>query len=80
MVSPGRHPKNAINAALKELPRDRFDVVELHQGHAWGYIVCLVCGQRHRLWSTPRVPEDNASSLRHFARRHDHGPGPTEEG
>ncbi|MCL2467105.1 MAG: hypothetical protein FWF02_03350 [Micrococcales bacterium] len=72
MISAGRHPKNAINAALAELDPDRFEVVVVHKGHRWGMVRCVGCGDVRAVYSTPRVPEDNARDIRLFASRHQH--------
>jgi len=70
MVSSGRHPKNPIAQAIQVLDADLFDVNEIHKGHRWGAVVCKVCGDDQPIWSSPRVPEDNASDIAKFARRH----------
>ena len=75
MVSAGRHPKNAINAALARLS-DGFEVEEVHKGHRWGLVRCTVCGETAPVWSTPRVPEHNARLIERFVDRHQHA---TEE-
>ena len=72
MVSSGRHPKNAINSALRELDTDYFEVVGIHRGHTWGAVCCRFCGAAKRIASTPRVPEDVADQITKFARAHRH--------
>jgi len=70
MVSKGRHPKNAINQALDALDGDRFDVKEIHKGHRWGAVVCRACGEDVSVWSSPKVPEQNARAIQRFAAQH----------
>ncbi|WP_278261855.1 hypothetical protein [Nocardia sp. AG03] len=70
MVSRGRHPKKAINAALGDLDLSQFEIVEVHRGHRWGLVRHLATGDTIAIWSTPRVPEDNADAIRRFARQH----------
>lgn len=72
MVSTGRHPKNPINQALQVLDGTRFEVVEIHKGHRWGMVVCRTCGADRAIWSTPRVPENNAKDITKFASQHQH--------
>ena len=72
MVTRGRHPKNEINAAFKTLDPQRFDVVDSKNGHTWGFVVCRVCGARHRVWGTPKNPGNDAHHIRQFAAKHQH--------
>ncbi len=50
----------------------RFAIDEIHKGHRWGVVRCLACGMTLPIYSTPRVPEDNARAIRRFADNHDH--------
>lgn len=70
MVSRGRHPKKPINDALASLDPAQFEVEEIHRGHRWGVVRHIATGDTLAIWSTPRVPEDNANAIRRFARRH----------
>ena len=79
MISPTRHPKNAINAALDALDPQRFAVEEVHRGHRWGVVRCLACGDIRAVWSSPRVPENNAHDITAFARKHRHARGENDE-
>lgn len=72
MVTRGRHPKNAINAAPQTLDPEKFEIVEIHKGHRWGAVICRTCGMKEPIWSTPRVPEHNANAIQRFDRRHQH--------
>jgi len=72
MVTAGRHPKNPINKAIKALDGERFEVEAVHKGHRWGVVRCLFCGDEVSIWSTPRVPENNATAIQRFAERHQH--------
>lgn len=72
VVGPGRHPKNPINQALKAISSSRFAVLEIHSGHRWGVVICRACGDEIAIWSTPRVPENNAAAIQRFAERHKH--------
>ncbi len=72
MVSAGRHPKNAINQALRSLDKEYFEVIEVHHGHRWGAVRCRFCGKATPIWSSPRVPEDNADDIDRFAKAHRH--------
>jgi len=50
------------------------------KGRRWGRVVCRGCGQDVPIFSTPRVPEDNAELIVRFAKNHaDHRPIDTEE-
>jgi hypothetical protein len=69
VVSRGRHPEKEIARVLAELP-EHFKVNELHKSHRWGTVVCTVCGRSTPIWSTPKVPENNAEEIRKFAKRH----------
>lgn len=75
MVSKGRHPKSAVADALKALPRDRFEVVPVHNGHRWGKVVCHTCGASVAVWSTPRDADNHADQIRRFAVNHEHKEG-----
>jgi hypothetical protein len=70
MVSKGRHPKKPIATAIKALDTDLFTTEEVHNGHRWGVVTCNVCGDTVAVWSTPRVPEHNASAIAKFAKAH----------
>jgi hypothetical protein len=70
MVSKHRHPKQPIAKAIKALDGDLFDVDELHKGHRWGVVTCTECGDTMNIFSTPKVPEDNASDIAKFAKTH----------
>ena len=72
MVTKGRHPKNEINAVFKALDQSAFDIVEDHNGHRWGFVVCKTCGQSRRINSTPRNPGNEANHIRQFGRQHNH--------
>jgi len=80
MVSKGRHPSKVIADALSRLDGQTFTIETIHKGHRWGRVVCRGCGQDVPIFSTPRVPEDNAELIARFARNHaDHRPIDTEE-
>lgn len=66
MVSAGRHPKKPINKAIENLDKTRFEVEEIHRGHRWGVVRCRTCGANRAIWSTPRVPENNAKDIERF--------------
>ena len=72
MVSKGRHPAKTIADALNQLDPEKFAVEEIHKGHRWGRVLCRKCGQNVPVYSTPRVPEDNAELITRFAKKHDH--------
>ena len=72
MVNNGRHPKNAINQAFSRLDSSKFRIDEIHNGHTWGRVVCLTCGAYEPIWSTPRVPENNAKAIARFVAKHQH--------
>jgi len=71
VVSKGFHQKKEIAKALRELDASKFEVIEVHKGHRWGKIVCLVCGRTQAVWSTPSIPENDARDIRQFA-QHQH--------
>jgi len=71
-VSGGRHPRKPIADALKAVAREGLEVVEIHRGHRWGVLVCMVCGADLALYSTPRVPEDTARRVGRFDLKHRH--------
>lgn len=70
MVSSGRHPKNPIATAIKALDADLFITEEIHKSHRWGVVRCKVCGDEVTVWSSPKVPEDNAAKIAKFAKKH----------
>ena len=72
MVSKGLHQKKEINAALQALDPEQFDVVPDKNGHRWGWVVCLTCGNRRSINSTPRNPHDEAERIGRFAALHRH--------
>jgi uncharacterized protein (DUF2126 family) len=72
VVSKGRHPKNAINAALAVLDPAKFEVMEVHNGHRWGKVVCRACNLGLPIWSTPQVPDNEAKRIRRFSDKHQH--------
>ena len=72
MVSKGRHSKNEINAAFKTLSSEGFDVIFNKNGHRWGRVVCLACGERFTVHSTPRNPGSHAQQITRFAQAHAH--------
>lgn len=69
MVSKGRHPKKSIADALDRVGPG-FEVEEIHKGHRWGVLRCTRCDATVQLWSSPKVPEDNADRIRKFVTRH----------
>ncbi|WP_146197427.1 hypothetical protein [Promicromonospora sp. AC04] len=71
MVSAGRHPKNAINAVIGDLP-DNIEVVPIHKGHRWGVLGCATCDATEAIWSTPRSADNHARGLLRFVARHLH--------
>lgn len=75
MVSAGRHPKNPINSAIENLDGTQFEVDQVHHGHRWGIVRCKNCGATRAIWSTPRVPENNAKDIVRFAQQHQHKNG-----
>jgi hypothetical protein len=72
VVSKGRHPKSAMSTALHALDRQRFALAEVHVGHRWGSVTCLVCGAHLAVWSTPRDADQHAKQIRRFAAKHRH--------
>ena len=70
MVSNGRHPKQPIAAAIKALDADLFTTEEIHKSHRWGVVRCNDCGDEVSVWSSPKVPEDNAAKIAKFAKKH----------
>jgi len=54
------------------LDAEFFDVVEDHNGHRWGWVICTVCNERMRISSTPRNPGTTAKQVRQFAKHHLH--------
>jgi hypothetical protein len=72
VVSRGRHPKKPSAKAIELIDGDRFDVIEIHRSHRWGFVRCLECGATEPIWSTPKVPENNARALIRFTLIHTH--------
>ena len=72
MVSAGRHPKAPVAVALRALG-DGFEVTEVHRGHRWGEVRCVVCQARFAVWATPRDADVHGQQVRRFGRRHEHG-------
>jgi len=70
MVSSNRHPKQPIAAALKALDGAMFTTEEIHKSHRWGAVRCNVCGDDVSVWSSPKVPENNAAQIAKFAKKH----------
>ena len=67
------HPRQQVREALAEATAAGFDVTDTSKhGHGWGYIGCLVCGQKFPVWSTPRNADIHARKIRRFMRRHHH--------
>jgi hypothetical protein len=71
MVSAGRHPKNPINAVIRELPQG-IEVAPVHKGHRWGMLECVACGATEAIWSTPRDADNHARRLLKFVAQHSH--------
>ncbi|GHH70026.1 hypothetical protein GCM10017772_15990 [Promicromonospora soli] len=71
VVSAGRHPRNAINAVIGELPHN-VEVVPIHKGHRWGALKCATCDATEAIWSTPRNADNHARSLLRFVAKHLH--------
>lgn len=71
MVSAGRHPKNAINAVLGDLPHN-IEVLPIHKGHRWGVLECATCDATEAIWSTPRSADNHARRLVRFVTKHLH--------
>ena len=71
MVSAGRHPKNAINAVLGELPHN-IELVPIRRGHRWGVLKRATCDAIEAIWSTPRSADNHARSLHRFVAKHLH--------
>jgi hypothetical protein len=71
MVSVGRHPKNAINAVIGDLPHN-IEVVPIHKGHRWGVLECATCDATEAIWSTPRDADNHARRLVRFVAKHLH--------
>ncbi len=44
VVSSGRHPKKPIADALAAVAGDNLRVDQIHKGHRWGVLVCVICG------------------------------------
>lgn len=72
VVSSGRHPKKPIADALAAVTCDNLRVDQIHKGHRWGVLVCVICGDDLSIWGTPRVPEDVAKRIVRFAQAHVH--------
>jgi len=69
-VHMGRHPKKDVAKAL-EAAGETFTVRPM-KGHAWGFLICDVCGQKMSIWSTPKSPSSHAKRIREFITKHDH--------
>jgi hypothetical protein len=67
------HPGQQVREALAEAAAAGFDVNDTSKhGHGWGYIGCLIGGQKFSVWSTPKNADDHARKIRSFMRRHHH--------
>jgi hypothetical protein len=67
------HSKKQVCDALDEAAAADFNVMDTSRhGHSWGYIHCLVCGQKFSVSSTPRNADNHAEQIRRFMRRHHH--------
>jgi hypothetical protein len=83
MTDRRRHPKNPVEAALQRLEALGFTVIEVHNGHIWGRVICTECVPRpdndnpKSIWGTPKNPDNFGKQLDQFGRRHRHS---TSEG
>jgi hypothetical protein len=72
MVSAGRHPKKEVAEALKRAGAAGLTVREIHRGHRWGEVACVLCPDRRAVHSTPRDPGNHANQLDWFVRKYTH--------
>lgn len=71
-----RHPRKEIEAAIKDAEAQGWTVVE-GRGHCWGVLRCpwndveCRCGEFcvTSVWSTPRVPENEARKIKRVVER-----------
>jgi hypothetical protein len=72
MVGRGRHQHNEINATIKAIRKisTAFSVVEDHNGHRWGWIICICGTSPFCVNSTPRNPGGHAKQIRKWALTH----------
>lgn len=74
----GRHPKGPVEAALRRLEELGFEVVEDHNGHRWGRVICPVCRPSpdndtpKSVWGTPKNADNLGKQLDQFGKRHRH--------
>ena len=72
MVSAGRHAKKEIARALKRAVRAGLLVIEIHNGHRWGEVICEPCSAKRAVYSTPRSPGTHAKQIDRFTTQHTH--------
>ncbi|MFB6603595.1 hypothetical protein ACFCXR_21980 [Streptomyces noursei] len=64
------HQKKQIAKAIKQAEAAGFKVEEKHSGHTWGIIICCNCGERDRIFCTPRDADVAAKRIDEFVRKH----------
>ncbi|MDH6134325.1 hypothetical protein P3T37_003728 [Kitasatospora sp. MAA4] len=70
MVSPGRHQKSAVAAALDKAKGAGFEVRPDKNGHRWGWVICCGCHGSFKVAGTPRDPDTEAKKILQFVSRH----------
>ncbi|NRQ36469.1 hypothetical protein HII36_32240 [Nonomuraea sp. NN258] len=72
MISRGRHQHNEINAAIKVVlgENNALFVKEDHNGHRWGWIMCVCGDSPFSVNSTPRNPGTHAKQIARWRVRH----------
>lgn len=66
VASKGRHQKSDIAKALDDAKAAGMTVLFDKNGHRWGYVICAPCGQRFKVWGTPKSPSDHAKDICRF--------------
>ena len=69
---PGRAPKKEIARALKRAVRAGLLVIEIHNGHRWGEVMCEPCSAKRSVYCTPRDPGTHAKQVDRFTAQHTH--------
>lgn len=73
MVGRGRHQHNEINAVLAALRKVNraWTVVQDHNGHRWGWILCSCGEDKFVINCTPRNPGVHAKQIQRWTVKHD---------
>ncbi|MCS0638785.1 hypothetical protein NX801_24635 [Streptomyces sp. LP05-1] len=72
MISPGRHQKKDVAAALDRARKAGLHVVPDKSGHRWGWVVCCPCSDTIIVSGTPKNSGAEAKRVSNFVSKHRH--------